>query len=59
MADEVVPSGTLPAICAPQTDNALPSSRCDFVSPMQMIARSPARRAAFVRIPMMPAGHSD
>jgi hypothetical protein len=47
VADRVMPSGTLPAIWSAQTDNVLPSARCDSVSPMQMIVRSPARDAAF------------
>ena len=45
----VIPVGTLATIWPPHMDSASPSDRCDFVSPTQTIASSPARRAARLR----------
>ena len=43
----VAPRGTEPASWVLQTVSALPTSRSDKISPMQMIAVSPARHAAW------------
>ena len=39
-------AGSEPASCSETTSSVRPDSRCSRVSPMQMMAESPARRAA-------------